>query len=41
MFPVFNISGNILKVFKERLRNNEEEIELRLIDFEYSAYNYR
>lgn len=33
--------GNILKVFKERLRNNEEEIELRLIDFEYSAYNYR
>ncbi|XP_068675062.1 choline kinase alpha-like isoform X1 [Montipora foliosa] len=33
--------GNILKVSKDRHMNNDEEIELRLIDFEYSAYNYR
>ncbi|KAJ7323773.1 hypothetical protein OS493_030561 [Desmophyllum pertusum] len=33
--------GNILRVAKEVQENNEEEFDLKLIDFEYSAYNYR
>lgn len=33
--------GNILKVSKEVQESNEEEFDLKLIDFEYSAYNYR
>jgi len=34
-------SGNILKVSKEVQESNEEEFDLKLIDFEFSAYNYR
>ena len=37
----FLFSGNILKVSKEVQGSNEEEFDLKLIDFEYSAYNYR
>ncbi|KAL9955963.1 hypothetical protein ACROYT_G037370 [Oculina patagonica] len=33
--------GNILRVSKEVQGNNEEEFDIKLIDFEYSAYNYR
>ena len=33
--------GNILRVSKELQENNEEDFELKLIDFEFSAYNYR
>ena len=30
-----------MKVSKEVQESNEEEFDLKLIDFEYSAYNYR
>lgn len=33
--------GNILRVSKELQENNEEDFDLKLIDFEFSAYNYR
>lgn len=33
--------GNILRVSKEMQENNEEDFDLKLIDFEFSAYNYR
>ena len=40
-FTALLFSGNILKVLKEVQESNEEEFDLKLIDFEYSAYNYR
>lgn len=33
--------GNILRVSKEVQENNEDDFDLKLIDFEFSAYNYR
>ena len=34
-------AGNILRIPKEGQENNEEDVDIMFIDFEYSAYNYR
>ncbi|CAH3162035.1 unnamed protein product [Porites lobata] len=33
--------GNILRIPKDGQENNEEDMDIMFIDFEYSAYNYR
>ena len=35
------LSGNILKTLPSALDFQQEEKQIRLIDYEYSAYNYR